>query len=261
MLSLPVVNVRVNQQKCDEMLRSYLWLLATLFVVFGQQSTFYAFGPEHPSGEKNIALTFDDGPHRILTTRLLDSLQKLKQTQNISAHVTFFVMGVKVLMHPDILHRSVKEGHEVANHAWNHPVISQIPWEDLQSQMYHTSQAIFNATGQWPKVMRPPYGKTNGRLNNRVFKELHLPVILWSLDTLDWQRPRVDAIVKKAVDKAKPGSVILCHDIHPNTVQAIPLIVQQLSSRGFIFRSVSEMIALYSPKSLPKSSAPPPAFV
>jgi len=225
-------------------------------VAVAQQAVFRAF--QTPDNE--VALTFDDGPHAVLTPRLLDSLQTLKKSNNIAAHVTFFVMGVKVAMHPQILKRAVEEGHEIANHVWNHPVMTQIPWEDMKSQLYHTSEAIYNATGKFPTVMRPPYGKTTNPINGRILKEIHLPVILWSLDTLDWQRPSVDQIVSKAVQKSKPGTIILCHDIHPNTVEAIPILVKQLADQGYSFLTVTEMIQKYSPKSLGGNAAPPSGF-
>lgn len=231
-------------------------ILLAMILVGAQQAVFRAFN----TPEKHVALTFDDGPHAILTPRLLDALVDLKKKKKIEAHITFFVMGVKAVMHPEIIKRAVDEGHEVANHLWNHPVMSQIPWEDMKSQLFYTSEAIHNATGKYPTVMRPPYGKTTNPINNRILKELHLPVILWSLDTLDWQRPSVDLIVKKAVQKTKPGTIILCHDIHPNTVEAIPLIIEQLSEQGYVFRTVTEMIQQFNPKSLLGSTAPPKGF-
>jgi peptidoglycan-N-acetylglucosamine deacetylase len=222
------------------------------------QSVFRSFPSSDP---KYLALTFDDGPHRVLTTRLLDLLKQLKQEKNITAHVTFFVMGVKAQLHPDILRRAIVEGHEVANHVWNHPVLTQIPWEDLQSQIHYTSRAIYNATQTWPKVMRPPYGKTSNPLNNRIFRDLHMPVILWSLDTLDWMRPGAAEIERKAVSGVKAGTILLCHDIHPGTVEAIPRIVTTLSSQGYEFRTVSDLLQRFHPKALAVSSAPPSDYI
>lgn len=131
---------------------------------------------------KTIALTFDDGPHSILTPRLLDILK----TKNIK--VTFFVMGIKVVMHPEIIKRAFDEGHEIANHVWNHPVLTKIKREDVQTQIERTSQAIESITNKKPTTMRPPYGNTNNRLNNFIYNNDKLSVILWSFDTQDWKR-------------------------------------------------------------------------
>ncbi len=108
-------------------------------------STIFSFPPVAPnSTEKFVALTFDDGPHTTLTPKLLDSLQKL------NAKVTFFVMGVKLASRAAVLQRAVLEGHEIANHAWNHPVMTKIPFEEVKYQLELTSEAIYNATGKKP---------------------------------------------------------------------------------------------------------------
>eukprot|EP01036_Dinobryon_divergens_P043048 gene43048-57260_t len=99
-------------------------------------------------GGQYVVLTFDDGPHAILTPKLLDILKEKK------AKATFFVIGLKAKMHPDILRRISEEGHELANHSWNHPVLSKITPEDVHAQMEKTNKAIFDATKTTPSVMR-----------------------------------------------------------------------------------------------------------
>lgn len=226
-----------------------LWLLFILLAfyiipLYGGKpaSIVYSFPAPTDPGQKNVALTFDDGPHAILTPLLLDRLN------GTNAKVTFFVMGVKVVMHPDIVRRAIMEGHEVANHVWDHPVLTKIPWQDVKDQIMRTSEAVFNISGYTPKSMRPPYGNTNRGLNNRIYSETKLPVIMWSLDTLDWTRPKPVDIIKKIIQKVKPGTIILCHDIHPGTIEAIPEIVQQLQEKGYSFKTVSDMIALHFPQ-------------
>lgn len=114
-------------------------------------------------------------------------------------------MGVKVGMHPDILRRVHEEGHEIANHSWNHPVLSKIPRPSVIEQLHRTTAAIEEAIGVKPKTMRPPYGNTNKKLNDFIYQNQGLSVILWSLDTLDWRRPSSDEIVRRVVDNIKPG--------------------------------------------------------
>jgi len=125
--------------------------------------------------------------------------------------------------------------------------LTKLPWPEVDNQLKLTNEAIYNATSTYPKVMRPPYGNSNRGLNQRIAVEAKLPVIMWSIDTLDWQRPGVDKIVKKVQQKAVAGSVILCHDIHPDTIIAIPLIIQDLEAKGFQFKTISEMISTYYP--------------
>lgn len=215
-------------------------LIACLIVCHAQRSTFYSFNP--PNGEKYIALTFDDGPHQTLTPKLLDSLKEK------GAKATFFVMGIKVEQHADILRRAVEEGHEIANHVWDHPVLSPLTAEQVHDQLDRTNVAIYNAIRKYPTVMRPPYGNTIKKLNNYITSTEKLDVIMWSLDTLDWQRPSPDDIVKRVTQKAKPGTIILCHDIHPGTVEAIPKMVDAMKALGFTFLTVSEMADLQRKK-------------
>lgn len=91
--------------------------------------------------------------------------------------------------------------------------------------------------------MRPPYGNTNPKLNEHIVQNENMSVIIWSLDTLDWKRPPSSQIVKETVRRIKPGAVILCHDIHPGTIEAIPILIDELTKLGYVFKTVSEMIA------------------
>ena len=205
---------------------------------YKQQPVFYSFQgiPTGPKGEKYVALTFDDGPHQVLTPRLMDILKKT------GSKVTFFVMGVKAVLHPDILQRAVSEGHEVANHVWDHPVLTKINPQELTSQLSRTSEAIRAATMQPPKTMRPPYGLTNRRNNDIIYGQKKMAVIQWSIDTIDWQHPKPEVIVERVIGKVKNGDVILCHDIHANTINAIPMLVDALRKEGFELLTSSSMV-------------------
>ena len=88
------------------------------------------------------------------------------------------------------------EGHEIGNHGWNHPVMSKLSHDQVHQQLVTTMEAIQNATDYIPTIMRPPYGNTNKKLNRHIAVKEKLGVIMWSLDTLDWQRPSPDIIGK-----------------------------------------------------------------
>ena len=203
---------------------------------FGQKDSKDVISSFNPGGQY-ILLTFDDGPHAILTPKLLDILAQKK------VKATFFVIGVKAKMHPKILSRMAAEGHEVANHSWNHPVLSSLDFPQVKAQMQKTNRAISDATGNIPSVMRPPYGNTNPTLNEYISKNESLKVILWSIDTKDWQRPDSKKIVDTVKSKAKPGDIILCHDIHPGTIEAMPGVIDALQEKGFEFVTVSQMLS------------------
>lgn len=207
-----------------------------------QQPVFYNFQgiPEGPQGQKYVALTFDDGPHQVLTPRLMDILQKT------GSKVTFFVMGVKAALHPDILERAVREKHEVANHVWDHPVLTKITPQELSSQLTRTSEAIRAATAQPARTMRPPYGLTNRRNNDIIYGKQKMTVIQWSIDTIDWQHPEPAKIVERVISKVKNGDVILCHDIHANTINAMPLLIDALKKEGFELVTASTLVDLWN---------------
>ena len=192
----------------------FLLILMTSFEVT-HTAIYYDVKPQE-EGQKNIALTFDDGPHGTLTPLLLDVLR------DRNAKATFFVMGVKVANHKAVLERAHAEGHEIANHVWDHPVLTKITRADVIDQLSRTNEALKETLGIIPKIMRPPYGNTNGKLNEFIQKKGNVSVVMWSLDTLDWLRPDPKKIVSFTVRKVRIGDIILCHDIHPGTIEVKP---------------------------------------
>lgn len=185
---------------------------------------------------KTVALTFDDGPHGTLTPRILNILAKY------NAKCTFFVLGSNVQRNPGIVSRMASEGHEVANHSWNHPNLAQSSYDTVSSQMSRTNEAIMNACGRKPRLMRPPYGACSSALSSRLKSDFGLTTVLWSVDTNDWRKPGVSAIVSRAVNGARPGSIILVHDIHSSTADAVEGIVRGLKERGFELVTVSTLM-------------------
>ena len=120
----------------------------------------------------------------------------------------------------------------------------QLTFPQVQDQLYRTNDAIKAAMGTIPTAMRPPYGNTNDKLNKYMTEDLKLPVIMWSLDTQDWKRPGATNIITRTVKRVRNGDVILCHDIHPGTIEAMPELVDQLLNKGFKFLTVSEILSV-----------------
>ncbi|MBE6419094.1 MAG: polysaccharide deacetylase family protein [Akkermansiaceae bacterium] len=185
-----------------------------------------------------VAITFDDGPNSTLTPQVLDILKRH------GARATFFVLGDNASRNPAILARAVAEGHEVGNHTFSHIKMSGSSAEKIASEISRTNSIITSATGVRPKVMRPPYGATNAAIVNKMFSEYGMRSILWSIDTEDWRHPGVGVVVQRAVGGAKPGSIILLHDIHSSTIDAVEGIVTGLQARGFKLVTVSQLIEL-----------------
>jgi len=196
-----------------------------------------------------VAMTFDDGPHPKLTPKLLDMLKE----RNIKA--TFFVIGKCVAENPDIAKRIVDEGHEIANHSWSHPQLTKLSPPAFAAEIAQTNDAIEEATGIRPVVMRPPYGAINPTLTKRLNEEYGLSVIIWSVDPLDWKIRKSDHVSSHIIKNAAPGAIILAHDIHASTVDAMPATLDALQSKGYKFATVSELIAMDRPAA-PKADSP-----
>lgn len=206
-----------------------------------------------------VALTFDDGPHPDFTPRLLDTLKK----ENIKA--TFFMVGRCVVSYPNIVKRMVDEGHEVASHSWSHPLLTSLSNASLDSQMKKTHDAIVKACGVAPVLYRPPYGASRLLQRKRIHEQYGYLSILWDVDPLDWQHPRTSQKVHdRVLAQTTAGSIILCHDIHETTVDAMPATIRDLKARGLQFMTVSQLIDLEAktprlPGDPPVALAPMPA--
>src|SRR5436190_10543605 len=197
-----------------------------------------------------IAMTFDDGPSAMLTQKLLDLLA----AHHIKA--TFFVIGENVAEHPEIVARAAREGHEIGNHSWSHPNFGKMSDESVRRQLWQTDDAIKNAIGKRPTIMRPPYGSITAREKHWIHDELGYQIILWDVDPNDWKRPGPAVVRNRILKQTRPGSIVLSHDIHPGTVEAMPSTFDELEAKGFKFVTVSELLAMASPVTpYPKAEA------
>jgi peptidoglycan/xylan/chitin deacetylase (PgdA/CDA1 family) len=185
-----------------------------------------------------IAMTFDDGPHATNTPELLE----MAAERHIK--LTFFVLGECVVQNPDVLRREVAEGHEIGNHSWSHPNLARLSDEGLRTQLQRTEDMIGKTAGIKPKLMRPPYGELTKRQRILANHEFGYRVILWDVDPLDWKRPGSDVVAQRIIAGARPGSIILSHDIHSPTIAEMPQVFDELLAKGFKFVTVSELLAM-----------------
>lgn len=188
-----------------------------------------------------IAITFDDGPDPKNTPRLLDMLKE----RGIKA--TFFLVGKCAATWPDIVKRMIEEGHEVGNHTWNHYQLTRLGESKVLNELQTTHDAIVKACGVTPILYRPPYGATRLSQQKLIHDHFDYTAVLWDVDPLDWKAPRSAAKVHERVLKqTKAGSIILCHDIHRETVDAMPATLDDLKARGFQFVTVTQLFNLES---------------
>ncbi len=184
-----------------------------------------------------IALTFDDGPAEH-TPRLLDILKKN------GAKATFFIVGNLIEGGKAIIKRAYDEGHEIGNHTFTHAHLTYIPKEDILSELSKTSEALCEITGEMPKLSRPPYGSYNETVAE-AGRELGLAFINWTVNTMDWSTQNADAVHKEIMSTSEGGFIMLCHDSHKSTVDAMERVVVELIEKGFELVTVSELMAHY----------------
>lgn len=199
-----------------------------------------------------IAMTFDDGPHGENTPRLLDMLKK----RNIKA--TFFVVGQCVAEFPEILKRAAEEGHEIASHSWSHPQLTKLGEGGVTDQLQRTHDVIQQTTGTAPKLMRPPYGAFTANQRAWAHSKWGYKTILWDVDPLDWKVRSSSRVQSEILRMTVPGSIILAHDIHKSTVDAMPETLDALLAKGFKFVTVSELIAMDRPVPAKPKATPAP---
>ena len=137
-------------------------------------------------------------------------------------------------------------GLEIANHSWDHPDLTTLTTSQITAQLANTSTRIQQVTGDRPTLMRPPYGAHNSTTDYLAGQQ-GLAVILWSLDTLDWKYPDAARIRSVVADGATVGTIILMHDTHSTTVDAVPGIIADLRARGYTLVTVTELLGSPQP--------------
>ncbi|ACZ83685.1 polysaccharide deacetylase family protein [Streptosporangium roseum] len=182
---------------------------------------------------KCVALTYDDGPGPD-TGRLLDILA------GADARATFFSVGSNAAARPELLRRMRQEGHLVANHTWSHRDLTSLSTSRIADQIDRTQYTITQTIWQVPTLVRPPYGASSVQVAS-VARRLGLSVVRWSVDTEDRRDRDPGAIADRAVSRARPGAIVLMHDVHGATVDAAPEILRRLKEKGYTFVTVPEL--------------------
>ena len=181
---------------------------------------------------KVVALTFDDGPNPTTTTQALDTLSKY------GIKATFFVLGKNVSGNEEILKRMKADGHVIGNHSWSHPVLSKLSLDEAKKQITDTEAALTKVLGSSSKLMRPPYGAITDDIRN----SLDLSFIMWDVDSLDWKSKNEASILTEIQREVKNGSIILMHDIHAETVNALPKVIDYLKGQGYDFVTIPDLL-------------------
>jgi len=197
------------------------------------------FGPvmgQLPKRGRKVALTFDDGPNPEATPRILDTLA----SHGVLA--TFFVLGAHAERWPELVRRTLNEGHQLGNHGYFHRKLHFKSPFYVRRDLQLGKRAIERAAGGSPRFFRAPHGFRSPWVS-AIARSLGEQTVGWSLGVWDSDKPGVDAIVERTVEGVRPGSIVLLHDgdgYNPNadraqTVEALPRIITALRERGYEF--------------------------
>ncbi len=187
--------------------------------------------PEPSQDRKVIYLTFDDGPSKTWTPRILELLRRY------NARATFFVVGINVQEHPGITDRIWEEGHGLANHTWTHSSLRGQGWAGFSYQVAQTDALLGERAAD---CLRPPYGEVD-YFTEQFAADMGKKVIMWDVDPFDWLRPGASYIANMVTSNAFPGAIVLLHDgggDRSQTAAALETILAVLSERGYQFEAI-----------------------
>ena len=185
---------------------------------------------------KDIALTFDDGPDPVQTPKILDVLKQ----QNIKA--TFFLVGEKVLAHPDIVLRIHKEGHIIGNHTYSHNSAYPL-WsaKRIRKNIQKANEAIYRIIGYKPRLFRPPFGVTNPSIAKAINGQY--TCIGWNIRSFDTiEKRNREEICTRIINKLEKGSIILLHDRCPKSEILLVQLLSELQKRDFNVESLDKIL-------------------
>ena len=189
--------------------------------------------PEIDPSKPMVAITMDDGPNPDTTNQILDAFE-----ENY-AKATFFCLGQNAGYYPEVVKREYDLGMEVGTHTQSHEQLTKLSSSALTSEISESVDAIKEATGTAPVLMRPPYGAVNSTVLAEAKKQ-GLCAVNWSLDTEDWKTKNADDTYKMVMT-ATDGDVVLLHDIHEYNINAVERFVPDLIAEGYQLVTVSEM--------------------
>ncbi len=184
--------------------------------------------------KKQIALTFDDGPHPEFAPRLLARLKSL------GIKATFFVVGERVEEYPDTVRKIKSEGHEIGSHTYTHPNLRRLSLPKIEEELVKANAVIKNAVGSYPRFFRPPGGQYDDAVL-QIARRHGLVTALWTENPADYQAASSGAILTPLLRRVHNGSIILLHSGIENTYQMLPALASALRARGFHFVTLSQL--------------------
>lgn len=183
-----------------------------------------------------VALTFDDGPSAQLTPKILKILREHH------VHATFFLVGKRAQAHPNVVRAIVADGNAIGNHSWSHPFMAHLSESAQKHQILRTNVLLEKIVpGYHVDLFRPPYGSVNQSLRN-ILDRNGMVLVWWNVDDQDYLKRTPKQLRHTVFDEIENDSIILMHDIHANTVEALPAELNELQNRGYRVCSLEHMI-------------------
>lgn len=196
---------------------------------------------EVPTSQNAVAITFDDGPNPIYTPQVIEIFS------NAKGKATFFMIGEQMRNHPEIVKQVAVQGHEIGNHTYTHPKLSQLSSAECWEEIQETEKLIEELAGRKPVVFRPPYLDYNQETVS-ILQQKEYPMIgAVNLEAQDWEQPGVGHILTKSRDAVKNGSILIFHDGYGDrsqTIEAVRMLVSELTLQGYQLVTVSELLEL-----------------
>lgn len=213
-----------------------------VLIVYGSaiiQSNFYAQIYCHANvSEKEIALSFDDGPHREYTPQVLSTLAQY------NAPATFFVIGKNIQGNESVLKQIDADGHSIGNHSYTHSFY--VDFKNLQgfkSELNRAEESVFKIIGKRMKLFRPPYGVTTPSLV-KAANSLNYSIIGWTIRSFDTTADTTQAITRRVQIQIKPGAIILFHDTSDKTIQVLKQTLNFAKENGYKIVSVERLLKI-----------------
>lgn len=184
--------------------------------------------------DKLVCFTFDDGPYAPVTNKILDTLEKY------NGRATFFVVGDRADTYSDEIIRASKMGCEIGTHTYSHVNLNSLSVPEMQEEIKKSCDAISKYTGKKVKVLRPP----EGAADDTVKANVGMPMVLWSVDSRDWDYRNADKDYQTVMDNVFDGSIVLMHDLYPATADAVARLIPELAKQGYKFVTFSELMKI-----------------
>ncbi|WP_338552468.1 polysaccharide deacetylase family protein [Paenibacillus sp. KS-LC4] len=189
--------------------------------------------------EKAVAFTFDDGPNPLYTSQLLDIFR------SVGGRATFFMIGQEMEAHPEMAAVVHQEGHELGNHTYSHPDLTELTLEEADEELQRTDVLMRKVTGQKVHSFRPPYFGVNDSILSLAAQYGYRSIGTVNGEAKDWETPGVEYILEHTRSKVAPGSILLFHDGYGDrsqTIEAVRVLVEELAAEGYRFVTTSELL-------------------